>query len=201
MADSLLPMPLTERTVHLCVDMQRIFSCEGPWPTPWMERVLPVVSEIAGRFPARTVFTRFITPERPADMPAMWRRYYERWREATREHIDPRLLDLMPPLQRLAPPATVIDKTRYSGFTEPQLAAHLRDRGADGLIVTGSETDVCVLATVLGAVDLGFRVIVVRDAICSSSDEGHDALLKVYHRRYSEQIETASAEEVLRRWT
>ncbi len=52
-----------------------------------------------------------------------------------------------------------------------------------------------MLATVLGAVDLGYRVIVVRDAICSSSDEGHDALLKVYHRRYSEQIETASAEE------
>jgi hypothetical protein len=41
---------------------------------------------------------------------------------------------------------------------------------------------------------------VVRDAICSSSDEGHDALLEVYHRRYSEQIETASTEQVLSRW-
>ena len=39
---------------------------------------------------------------------------------------------------------------------------------------SGSETDVCVLATVLDAVDIGYRVIVVRDAICSSSDEGHD---------------------------
>src|SRR3954471_24740888 len=193
--------PLPASAVHLCVDMQRIFSSEGPWPTPWMERVLPVVAEIAGRFPERTVFTRFITPERPADMPAMWRHYYERWGETTRERIDPKLLDLMPPLKRLAPPATVIDKTRYSGFAEPQLAAHLYDRNADGLIVTGSETDVCVLATVLGAVDLGYRVIVVRDAICSSSDEGHDALLQVYHRRYSEQIETADAESVLRRWS
>ena len=26
---------------HLCLDMQRLFSFEGPWPTPWMERVLP----------------------------------------------------------------------------------------------------------------------------------------------------------------
>jgi hypothetical protein len=26
--------------VHLCVDMQRIFSSDGPWPTPWMERAL-----------------------------------------------------------------------------------------------------------------------------------------------------------------
>ena len=200
MADSLLPIPLTEKTLHLCIDMQRIFSSDGPWATPWMERVLPVVAEIAGRFPERTVFTRFITPPRPTDMPGMWQRYYERWRETTRERLDPRLLELMPPLARLVPPAAVIDKTRYSGFAEPGLLAHFRNRGADGLIVTGSETDVCVLATVLGAVDLGYRVIVVRDAICSSSDHGHDALLRVYHGRYTEQIETASAEEVLRRW-
>jgi nicotinamidase-related amidase len=200
MADTLLPIPLTERTVHLCIDMQRIFAPGGPWAAPWMERVLPVVTEIAGRFPARTIFTRFITPQQPEAMPGMWQRYYRRWRETTRDRIDPSLLDLVPSLARLAPPATVIDKTRYSAFAEPQLLQHLRERGADGLIVTGSETDVCVLGTVLGAVDLGYRVIVVRDAICSSSDEGHDALLRVYHRRYSEQIETADAEEVLRRW-
>ncbi len=47
---------------------------------------------------------------------------------------------------------------------------------------------------------LGYRVIVVRDAVCSSSDDGHDALLQVYHRRYSEQIETANAEAILSRW-
>ena len=200
MADTLLPIPLTERTVHLCIDMQRIFAPGGPWVTPWMERVLPVVAEIAGRFPERTVFTRFITPQQPEGMPGTWQRYYRRWRETTRDRIDPSLLELVPALARLTPPATVIDKTRYSGFAEPQLPQHLRERSADGLIITGSETDVCVAATVLGAVDLGYRVIVVRDAICSSSDAGHDALLRVYHRRYSEQIETADAEEVLRRW-
>ena len=130
----------------------------------------------------------------------MWQRYYRKWRETTREHIDPDLLDLLPELKRLAPPATIIDRTRYSAFTEPQLLTHLRERAIDTLIVTGSETDVCVLATVLGAVDRGFRVIIVTDAICSSSDEGHDALLKVYHRRYSEQIETAEAETILAAW-
>jgi nicotinamidase-related amidase len=200
MGASLLPIPLTDRTVHLCIDMQRIFSNEGPWATPWMERVLPVIAEIATRFPERTVFTRFITPRRPDDMPGMWRRYYQRWRETTQESIDPQLLELMPPLARLVPPAQVVNKTRYSAFAEPHLLAHLRDRGADGLVITGSETDVCVLATVLGAVDLGYRVIVVRDAICSSSDEGHDALLRVYHGRYSEQIETTDAIDVLRQW-
>jgi nicotinamidase-related amidase len=200
MGDQLLPFPLSERSVHLCVDMQRIFSGDGPWPTPWMDRVLPVVVALAGRHPDRTVFTRFIPPERPDQMPGMWQRYYTRWRMVTREFLDQQLLELMPPLAILCPPATVIDKTRYSALAEPKLVAHLRQREADALIVSGSETDVCVLATVLDAVDLGYRVIVVRDAVCSSSDEGHDMLMRLYHTRYTEQIETADAATILARW-
>jgi nicotinamidase-related amidase len=196
----LLPFPLTERSIHVCLDMQRIFSAEGPWPTPWMDRVLPVVAGLATRHPERTVFTRFISPERPEQMPGMWQRYYTRWRVATRECLDLQLLELMPPLASLCPPATLIDKTRYSAFAEPRLLAHLREREADAVIVSGSETDVCVLATVLDAVDIGYRVIVVRDAVCSSSDEGHDMLMRLYHTRYSEQIETADAATILARW-
>jgi nicotinamidase-related amidase len=198
--DDLHPFPLTRRTIHLCVDMQRLFSAEGPWPTPWMHRVLPIVTELASRHPERTVFTRFIPPMRAADMPGMWQRYYRRWKAATREQLDPALLELLPPLASLCPPATVIDKTRYSAFVERRLFEHLQSREADGLIVTGSETDVCVLATVLGAVDLGYRVIVVRDAVCSSSDEGHDALMTLYHQRYTEQIEVADAATIMERW-
>jgi nicotinamidase-related amidase len=71
---------------------------------------------------------------------------------------------------------------------------------ADALIITESETDVCVLATVLAAVDLGYRVIVARDALCSSSDEGHDMLLRLYQNRFTEKIETADAETILSQW-
>lgn len=200
MADDLHSYPLTHRTIHLCVDMQRLFSPKGPWPTPWMERVLPVVTELAARHPDRTVFTRFIPPKRSTDMPGMWQRYYTRWKAATREQLDPAMLELLPALAKLCPPAQIIDKTRYSAFTEPALLQHLQAREAEGLIVTGSETDVCVLATVLGAVDLGYRVIVVRDAVCSSSNEGHDALMNLYRQRYTEQIEVADAATIFERW-
>jgi nicotinamidase-related amidase len=200
MGKASLVRPLSPRTVHLCIDMQHIFAPGGLWATPWMERVLPVVTELAGRFPERTVFTRFITPQRAEAMPGTWQSYYRRWRQATREVLDSAWLELLDPLRRLAPPATVIDKTRYSAFAGSTLAAHLQERQADGLIITGSETDVCVLATLLDAVDFGYRVIVVRDGICSSSDEGHDALLKLYDQRFSQQIETADAETILSNW-
>jgi nicotinamidase-related amidase len=57
-----------------------------------------------------------------------------------------------------------------------------------------------VLATVFDAVDLGCRVSVARDAVCSSSDEAHDMLMRLYHTRFTEQIETADAETILSRW-
>jgi nicotinamidase-related amidase len=195
-----LSSPIPPTAIHLCVDMQNIFAPGGPWATPWMERVLPVVREIAGRHAQRTIFTRFITPENPEQLPGMWKHYYEKWRETTRAVIDPQLLDLLPELKTLVPPASVIDKTRYSAFAGTTLHQMLRRSEADTLIITGSETDVCVLSTVLSAVDLGYRAIVVTDAICSSSDAGHDALMTVYHQRYSLQVETATAEDVLSSW-
>ena len=192
--------PLGPNTLHLCIDMQRLFSSDGPWPTPWMERVLPTVTRIAERAPDRTVFTRFIPPFRPEDMPGTWRGYYEQWRNVTREHLDPRLLDLMPSLQRLAPPAVVLDKPVYSAFAGHKLRDLVSERGIDTLLITGSETDMCVLATVLGAVDLGLRVVIVADGVCSSSDEGHDTLLSLYSKRFSYQVETVGSEIVLDQW-
>jgi nicotinamidase-related amidase len=53
-----------------------------------------------------------------------------------------------------------------------------------------------VLATVLAAVDIGYRVIVVRDAICISFDEGRDMLVRLYS---AEQTKTADAEAIIGR--
>ena len=67
-------------------------------------------------------------------------------------------------------------------------------------MVSGAETDVCVLSTVLGAVDLGLRVVMVQDALCSSSDTGHDALMTMYRMRFNEQIDLVSAGELFDLW-
>ena len=200
MAASLAFGPLGRGTIHLCVDMQNVFAEATPWHTPWMNRVLPVVEEIARRHAGATIFTRFIPPAEPADMPGSWQRYFERWRELTRSRIDPDLLELVDGLKRLVPPAEVLDKRFYSPFHGTSLAAMLRERGADSVVITGAETDMCVLATVLDAVDLGLRVVLPVDALCSSSDEKHDALLSLYRDRFTEQVEATTAEAVLAAW-
>jgi nicotinamidase-related amidase len=192
---------LTDRTVHLCVDMQTMFAERTDWHLPWMKRVLPVVERLARAYPDRTVFTRFVPPDNAEQAEGAWRRYYRHWAHMTGERIDPRLIELVPPLAELVPPATIIDKQHYSPFTEPQLHDTLRQRRINSLVITGAETDVCVLAAVLGAVDLGYRVIVASDALCSVSDATHDALLLLYRERFSRQIEVARTDTILEHWT
>jgi nicotinamidase-related amidase len=186
--------------VHLSIDMQNIFAPGGIWATPWMERVLPAIVALAELNPPRTVFTRFVTPLEAGDRPGRWQRYFTKWERATRSRLPPAQLEIVPPLSRLIPPAMVIDKPAYSAFAESVLAAFLREKNVDTLIITGSETDVCVLATVLDAVDLGYRVVVVEDALCSSFDQGHEALMTLYRNRFSEQIELMKMANIFELW-
>ncbi|MBV9135505.1 MAG: cysteine hydrolase [Hyphomicrobiales bacterium] len=191
---------LGRSSVHLCVDMQRLFAEETPWHTPWMTRVVPVIAEICAAHPRQTVFTRFIPVQNVKEAGGAWRKYYERWSSMTLENLGAEMVSLISELARFAPPAAVFDKWVYSPWHGGKLHASLRTRGIDTLVVSGGETDVCVLATVLGAVDCGYRVVIVTDALCSSSDETHDALLKLYEKRYGEQVEAVTTETVLSQW-
>lgn len=191
---------LGAEALHLCVDMQRVFAEDTPWHMPWMARVLPQVLRLAAAHAARNVFTRFMPPHRAEEMPGSWRRYYEHWHGMTRGELGDAMLELVPELRRLVPPGVVVEKSVYSPWLGTSLEAMLRHRGADALIVSGGETDVCVLASVLGAVDRGFRVVVASDALCSSSDEAHDASLTVYGTRYGQHVEVACVEEILAAW-
>ncbi|GAB0116488.1 hypothetical protein Acid7E03_05600 [Acidisoma sp. 7E03] len=52
----------------------------------------------------------------------------------------------------------------------------------------------------LGAVDRGYRVLIPSDALGSSSDRTHDALMRLYHERYGQQIETTTTDTILALW-
>ncbi|WP_313618030.1 cysteine hydrolase [Agrobacterium sp.] len=183
--------------VHLCIDMQRIFAEDTPWHVPWMSRVSGEIIELSECHPQRTIFTRFMTPERATDMPGMWRAYYEKWHEMTRAKIAIELLDVVPDLAHLIPPARILDKMTYSPWTSGHLHQQLHAESVDTVVVTGGETDVCVLAAAIGGIELGYKVIVLEDAVCSGTDETHDAALELLRSRFSAQLEITKAAEFM----
>jgi len=119
----------------------------------------------------------------------------------TLDALDPALIDLVPELRKFVPPAARFDRSTYSAFADGRLHAWLQAQRVTTLIVSGSETDVCVLATILSAVDHGYRTIVVSDALASSSDASHESLLDLYNRRFDVQIELTTAEEAIASWS
>ena len=52
----------------------------------------------------------------------------------------------------------------------------------------------------LGAIDWGFRVILVTDALCSSADETHDAMMNVCMNRFGQQVEAVTMQTLLDSW-
>jgi nicotinamidase-related amidase len=189
-----------ETAVHLCVDMQRMFAEGTEWKMPWLERVLPNILSIASAHPEGTIFTRFIPAQKRGHGVGMWRRYYERWGAMTIDQLGLEMIGLVPDLARFVPPARTFDKHVYSPWIGTDLNQQLWSAGVDTIIITGGETDVCVLATMLGAIDWGFRVILVTDALCSSADETHNAMMNVYMNRFGEQVETVTTQTLLVSW-
>lgn len=201
MQESLRFGPLGHGTVHLCIDMQRLFGAGSPWAIPWIDKVRPAVAHLVAARPERTVFTRFLPPRDQASARGSWWRYYAEWPQMLGDTLDPAWLELLPELARHVPPAHVLDKAVYSPWHDGSLHRFLQGAGIDTLVMTGGETDICVLATVMGAVDLGYRVVLVSDAVCSSTDRGHDAAMTLYRTRLSQQIETAPLAEILDTWS
>jgi len=182
---------------HLCIDMQRVFAEDTPWHVEWMDRVSPQIAEVAGRFASATIFTRFLPPEHPDMLTGKWRDYYRKWWMMTGQNLPPDLLDLIPPLKQLVPPARIFDKFTYSPWYNGRLHQQLQAEAITRLIISGGETDVCVLATVLGAIDHGYDVILLEDAVCGSADETHEASLTLLRNRFSVQLSVMATDEFL----
>jgi len=148
----------------------------------------------------RLLFTRFVPMQNSASAYGTWKRYYERWPEMALDRLHPELLELAPALSDFCPPAIQFDKRVYSPWSDGSLAPLLVARKVSTLVVSGLETEVCVLATVLGAIDYGFRVVIATDAVCSSADETHDAMSRIYESRFGMQVEAALTSEIIEAW-
>lgn len=61
----------------------------------------------------------------------------------------------------------VVEKVSFGCCGEPAFLASLKKTGRSQVIVTGMEAHVCVYQTVLGLLEDGYRVHLVRDAVCS----------------------------------
>lgn len=195
-----LTRPLSPSAVHAVIDMQRLFLDGTAWGSRNTQELVAPILKLLRHRPSAAIFTRFITPRRKEDAPGSWSYFYDHWPSVLQENMDPALLDLVPEFLGFVPPGEVADKFTYSAFADGDFAGRLRRRGADTLIFSGVETDVCVLLTALDAVDRGYRVVIATDAVGSTVDKAHEATLDHVYPRFDKQIELASVAEIMAAW-
>jgi nicotinamidase-related amidase len=82
--------------------------------------------------------------------------------------------EIVPEVRAAAPGIEPIDKVAFGCFADPAFLERLRSlEDRDQLLVTGIEGHICVFQTVLGALEKGYDVHVVTDAVGSRTDENY----------------------------
>lgn len=169
----------------LIVDVQNDFCPGGALPVAGGDVVAEPLNRLAASFDLVVATRDWHPPDhgsfvgvsvdpdawRGADPPSIWPPHCVRGTPGAELHpsLDRARLD------------RVIDKGQgrwsqgYSAFQDTELAELLHDRDVDRLYVGGLATDYCVKNSVLDALGLGFRVVVVEDAIRGVDAEPGDS--------------------------
>jgi nicotinamidase-related amidase len=193
-------MPELSRAMHIVIDMQRLFADHPDWAVKDIGRIRKEVTWLAEHKPGWTLWTRFVPARNAAAANGAWRKYYERWPGATLDGGGADYVDLLPEHRTLAGKAGIFEKSTFSAFGNAQFGVALQAAGIDTLILSGVETDVCVWATASDAVDLGFFVVLARDALTSGIPEAHQAILDVIAPHFAPQVSVMNHAELEAAW-
>jgi len=99
------------------------------------------------------------------------------------------------------PQDLIVEKNRYSAFIQgsSDLAAVLRQRGLDTLLISGTVTNVCCESTARDAMMLNFKTVMVTDGNAAVTDQDHNASLSGFYLTFGDIMSTDFAIGCLQR--
>jgi ureidoacrylate peracid hydrolase len=204
--------PEPGRTALVVVDMQRGFVDPGEaMEVPPAREMVPRVRALVDAFRAQrlpVVFTEFVYSERA---PLLVGRLHPEHRRAApdaprgfgmpsscclEDDASVATVDALAP----RPGELVVRKHWYDAFAGTPLDGALRARGVSSLVVTGTMTDICVLATVIGAFNREYRVTVAEDCVATLWPEIQRATLDIVGRAFGRVVPSKDVLDMLAGW-
>lgn len=91
----------------------------------------------------------------------------------------------------------IVSKQYASAFFGTHLAASLTAQRVDSLVIVGVSTSGCVRASVVDALQYGYRTIVVADCVIDVDREAHRVNLRDIQRKYGEVLNLEQMLELL----
>ena len=200
------------RTALVVVDMQRGFVDPGQaMEVPAARASVPVVRSLLQLFRSKRlpiVFTAFVySPDVPLLVGELHPEHKPAPPGAPRGFGMPSSCCLQGDpsaevIEALAPrpDEPVIRKRWYDAFAGSALDGALRARGVTSLVVTGTMTDVCVLATVTGAFNREYKITVVEDGVSTLWPEIQRATLDIVSRSYGRVVSSEKVRDAVAAW-
>ncbi len=200
------------RTALLVVDMQRGFVDPGEaLEVPQAREIVPVIQRLLAVFQSRrlpVVFTEFVYSERvpllvgdlhpehkpaPPGAPTGFGLPSSNCLEG---HPSAETIPALGP----RPDELVVRKHGYDAFHGTPLDGALRARGVPSLVVTGTLTDICVLASIVGAFNREYRVAVAEDAVATLWPEIQRATLDIIGRAFGRVVSSKDIASEVTAW-
>ena len=182
------------KTALVVIDMQNYFVKQGHQSeVPLARAIVPNINRLAAELRRRgghVVWVRNGTN----DTRESWSNYHNYLQ--SRERAERRLKSMelgedgyeFWHLNDIRPEDTQITKKRYSAFIQgsSDIERHLRERGIDTLLITGTATNVCCESTARDAMMLNFKVVMVADGLATHTDEEHNATLSNFYGQFGD---------------
>lgn len=157
-------MVIGKSDVLLVIDMQNVYLPQNQWECEGITGAISYIGEVLEKFPEdQVIFTRFMAPEHPQ---GTWKEYNRVNGEINRSE------ELNAPVQELQKYMTsenTFYKSTYSCISNAQLLEKLMKY--DTVYITGVVAECCVLATVFELIDMGKKIVFLRNGIAGESIE------------------------------
>ena len=204
--------PEPGRTALVVVDMQRGFLDPGErMEVPQAREIVPTIRGLLALFRAKrlpVVFTEFVYSESLPVLIGELHPEHKRGVPGTSHDVGvpassclegTASVETVPDLAP-RPDEVVVRKRGYDGFVGTPLDGALRARDVTSLVVTGTMTDICVLATVISALHREYRVTVVEDGVATLWPEIQHATLDIIGRAYGRVVTAKVVAAEISRW-
>jgi nicotinamidase/pyrazinamidase len=158
---------LAEHDALLAVDVQRDFEPGGALAVPNGDEVVPVLADCVREFHRRSlpvIASRDWHPPNHCSFQAqggLWPPHCVA--DTAGARIDPALG--LPDDAKIVDKARRVDRDTFSAFEETGLNDWLREKGVQRLFIGGLATEYCVLFTAKAALQNGYEVVLLQDAV------------------------------------
>ena len=156
----------------LVIDMQNVYLPGNKWACDNMPRAIKCIEKMITKFPKENViFTKFISDPNAKEQ---WEEYNKVNSEVNRDEY---LNELVPEIAKYVDSTNCYEKSVYSSAKICEIRKRIEE--ADTIYVTGVVAECCVLSTIFDLIDMGKKVVYVKDGIAGQNDEKERCVMEV----------------------